>query len=60
MEEGKEEEGDFPLPHQPLSPSGQRPAPPTLMLEHLAKAEDYAGARAHVFAVGKQNGLAFE
>ena len=38
----------------------QLPEPPTLMLEHLAKAEDYAGARAHVFAVGKQNGLAFE
>ena len=34
--------------------------PPPLMLEHLSKPEDYAGARDHIFAIGQQNGLAFE
>ncbi len=31
-----------------------------LMLEHLATAEDYAGARAHIFQVGRQAGLSFD
>jgi sugar phosphate isomerase/epimerase len=35
------------------------PGPPPLMLEHLATAEDYAGAREHVFEVGHQAGLSF-
>ena len=30
-----------------------------LMLEHLATAEEYAGAREHIFAVGRQAGLSF-
>ena len=38
----------------------QLPHHPPLMLEHLATAEDYAGAREHIFAVGRQTGLSFE
>jgi len=30
-----------------------------LMLEHLATAEDYAGARDHIFEVGRKAGLSF-
>jgi len=37
----------------------QLPHRPPLMLEHLATAEDYAGAREHVFEVGRQAGLSF-
>lgn len=37
----------------------QLPHNPPLMLEHLATAEDYAGARDHIFEVGHQAGLAF-
>jgi sugar phosphate isomerase/epimerase len=31
-----------------------------LMIEHLAKAEDYAAAAAHIVSVGKAEGLSFE
>lgn len=37
----------------------QLPHRPPLMLEHLATAEDYAGAKEHVFQVGRQAGLSF-
>jgi sugar phosphate isomerase/epimerase len=37
----------------------QLPQNPPLMLEHLSTAEDYTGAREHVFEVGKQAGLKF-
>jgi sugar phosphate isomerase/epimerase len=36
------------------------PHNPPLMLEHLATAQDYAAARQHVFAVGRNEGLSFE
>jgi hypothetical protein len=29
------------------------------MLEHLATAEDYAGAREHIFEVGRKTALSF-
>jgi sugar phosphate isomerase/epimerase len=35
------------------------PQNPPLMLEHLAAAEDYAGAREHIFEVGRKAGLSF-
>lgn len=35
------------------------PQQPPLMLEHLATAEDYAGARDHIFEVGRRAGLTF-
>ena len=35
------------------------PQNPPLMLEHLSTAEDYAGARQHIFEVGRQAGLSF-
>jgi sugar phosphate isomerase/epimerase len=35
------------------------PQRPPLMLEHLATAEDYAGAREHIFEVGRQAGVSF-
>jgi len=35
------------------------PRNPPLMLEHLSTAEDYAGAREHIFQVGHQAGLSF-
>lgn len=37
----------------------QLPHGPPLMLEHLATAEDYTGARDHVFQVGREAGLSF-
>ncbi len=37
----------------------QLPHRPPLMLEHLATAEDYTGAREHVFQVGRELGLSF-
>ena len=37
----------------------QLPQNPPLMLEHLRTAEDYTGAREHIFEVGKRAGLAF-
>lgn len=37
----------------------QLPHGPPLMLEHLATAEDYTGAREHVFQVGREAGLSF-
>jgi sugar phosphate isomerase/epimerase len=37
----------------------QLPQNPPLMLEHLATAEDYAGAREHIFEVGRKTGLSF-
>ena len=37
----------------------QLPHRPPLMLEHLATAEDYTGAREHVFQVGSDAGLSF-
>ena len=37
----------------------QLPHGPPLMLEHLATAEDYTGAREHVFQVGRELGLNF-
>ena len=37
----------------------QLPQNPPLMLEHLSTAQDYTGAREHVFEVGRQAGLAF-
>ncbi len=36
------------------------PQNPPLMLEHLSSAQDYDGAREHIFKVGRQSGLAFE
>jgi len=38
---------------------GQLPQNPPLMLEHLSTAEDYTGAREHIFEVGKKAGLGF-
>jgi sugar phosphate isomerase/epimerase len=35
------------------------PQNPPLMLEHLSKAEEYAGARQHIFNVGRAAGLTF-
>ena len=35
------------------------PQNPPLMLEHLASAEEYIGAREHIFQVGRQAGLSF-
>jgi sugar phosphate isomerase/epimerase len=35
------------------------PEPPPLMLEHLRTAEEYAGARDHIFEVGRKAGLSF-
>jgi sugar phosphate isomerase/epimerase len=35
------------------------PQNPPLMLEHLATAEEYAGAREHVLAVGREVGVSF-
>ena len=35
------------------------PQNPPLMLEHLSTAEDYAGARGHIFKVGHEAGLSF-
>jgi sugar phosphate isomerase/epimerase len=37
----------------------QLPQNPPLMLEHLRTAEEYTGAREHIFEVGKKSGLAF-
>jgi len=37
----------------------QLPQSPPLMLEHLSTAEEYTGAREHIFEVGRQSGLAF-
>jgi sugar phosphate isomerase/epimerase len=37
----------------------QLPQNPPLMLEHLATAEDYAGAREHIIEVGRKAGLSF-
>ena len=37
----------------------QLPQAPPLMIEHLSTAEEYAGARDHIFKVGKQEGLSF-
>ncbi len=37
----------------------QLPQNPPLMLEHLKTAEDYTGAREHVFEVGRKAGLSF-
>ena len=37
----------------------QLPQNAPLMLEHLATAEDYAGAREHIFEVGRKAGLSF-
>ncbi|HWI58377.1 MAG TPA: TIM barrel protein, partial [Bacillota bacterium] len=37
----------------------QLPQNPPLMLEHLSTAQEFAAAREHVFAVGKQAGLSF-
>jgi sugar phosphate isomerase/epimerase len=36
------------------------PQNPPLMLEHLSTAEEYAGAREHIFEVGRKTGLSFE
>jgi sugar phosphate isomerase/epimerase len=35
------------------------PHTPALMLEHLSTPEDYAGAREHIFEVGRKAGLSF-
>jgi sugar phosphate isomerase/epimerase len=35
------------------------PQNPSLMIEHLSTAEEYAGAREHIFAVGHKTGLSF-
>lgn len=35
------------------------PQNPPLMLEHLSTAEEYAGARQHIFDTGRTAGLAF-
>jgi sugar phosphate isomerase/epimerase len=37
----------------------QLPRTPPLMLEHLSTAEEYAGAREHLFEVGRKAGLSF-
>ena len=37
----------------------QLPQNPPLMLEHLSSAQDYAGARQHIFEVSRQAGLRF-
>lgn len=37
----------------------QLPQNPPLMLEHLSTAQDYTGAREHIFEVGRQAGLSF-
>lgn len=37
----------------------QLPQNPPLMLEHLSTAEEYTGAREHIFEVGKKAGLGF-
>jgi sugar phosphate isomerase/epimerase len=37
----------------------QLPQNPPLMLEHLATAEEYAGAREYIFEVGRKAGLSF-
>jgi sugar phosphate isomerase/epimerase len=36
------------------------PQNPPLMIEHLSTAEQYAGAREHIFNVGRRAGVAFE
>jgi sugar phosphate isomerase/epimerase len=36
------------------------PQNPPLMLEHLATAEEYTGAREHIFEVGRKAGLTFD
>jgi sugar phosphate isomerase/epimerase len=36
------------------------PQNPPLMIEHLSTAEDYAGAREHIFEVGRKAGLSFD
>lgn len=36
------------------------PQKPPLMIEHLSTAEEYAGARDHIFKVGREAGLSFE
>ena len=38
----------------------QLPQDAPLMLEHLASAEEYAGAREHIFEVGRKAGLSFD
>lgn len=38
----------------------QLPQGPPLMIEHLSTAEEYAGARDHIFKVAKQEGLSFD
>jgi sugar phosphate isomerase/epimerase len=42
-----------------LQQLSQLPQNPPLMLEHLSTAEDYAGARKHIFDVGRKAGLLF-
>jgi sugar phosphate isomerase/epimerase len=37
----------------------QLPQNPPLMLEHLSTAEQYTGAREHIFEVGQKAGLSF-
>jgi sugar phosphate isomerase/epimerase len=37
----------------------QLPQAPPLMLEHLSTAEEYTGAREHIFEVGRKAGLSF-
>ncbi len=37
----------------------QLPHKPPLMLEHLATAEQYTGAREHIFEVGRRSGITF-
>ena len=37
----------------------QLPHQPPLMLEHLAKKEEYDAAREHILKVGRDSGLAF-
>ena len=47
---------DYPTYLRRLS---QLPQGPPLMLEHLSSAEEYTGAREHIFDVGRKAGLAF-
>lgn len=37
----------------------QLPQNPPLMLEHLSTAQEYSGAREHIFQVGRESGLSF-
>jgi sugar phosphate isomerase/epimerase len=47
---------DYPTYLRRLS---QLPQSPPLMLEHLSSAEEYTGAREHIFDVGRKAGLTF-